>query len=255
MDAGPQGGLVNVKGQLSAVILPQKPPILFIGIMDGVNSSGIDAHAQRGVPISGIAAGHSEIAPKRTVYIGELGVWGDRSPFRNIGQRHLDAEVCTGHGTERLDRDAVRAAGKLVIFKTSVNAVAKHQMVIKNSPGHAARAVKAGRAEAIPLHSIDLDAALCIEEGPEQDAAQRTAVFHRGAQICNERLQHGVDAVGSGTAGNNAFHFKRGQTGQLRCNTLGKLQAVQGVLAAVAPRSAGIVHLRPQDDRILHAVG
>ena len=67
-------------------------------------------------------------------------------------------------------------------------------MVIKNSPGHAARAVKAGRAEAIPLHSIDLDASLCIEEGPEQDAAQRTAVFHRGAQIRNERLQHGVDA-------------------------------------------------------------
>ena len=182
-------------------------------------------------------------------------MWGDRSPFRNIGQRHLDAEVCTGHGTERLDRDAVRAAGKLVIFQTGINAVAAHQMVIKNSPGHAARAVKAGRAEAIPLHSIDLDASLCIEEGPEQDAAQRTAVFHRGAQICNERLQHGVDAVGSGTAGNNAFHFKRGQTGQLRCNTLGQLQAVQGVLAAVAPRPAGIVHLRPQDDRILHAVG
>ena len=68
-------------------------------------------------------------------------------------------------------------------------------------------------------------------------------------------VQHGVDAVGAGTAGNKAFHFQRGQTGQLRCNTLGQLQAVQGVLAAVAPRPAGIVHLRPQDDRILHAVG
>ena len=74
VDVGPQGGLVNVKGQLPAVILPQQPPILFISIMDGVNSSGIDTYAQRGVPVGGIAAGHSEIAPKRTVYIGELGV-------------------------------------------------------------------------------------------------------------------------------------------------------------------------------------
>ena len=142
-----------------------------------------------------------------------------------------------------------------MILQTGINAVAAHQMVIKNSPGHAARAVKAGRAEAVTLHSIDLYAALCIDKGPEQDAAQCTAVFHRRAQICNEGLQHGVDAIGAGTAGNKAFHFQRGQPGQLRCNALGQFQAVQGILAAMAPRAAGIVHLCPQDDRILHAVG
>lgn len=140
------------------------------------------------MPVGGVAAGYSEKAPERAVYAGKLGMRGDRGPLRHIGQRHLDAEVCAGHGAERLDRDAVRAAGKLVIFQTGVNAVSAHQMVIKNSPGHTARAVKAGRAETITLHGIDLHAALCIEEGPEQDAAQCTAVLHRRAQVCNEGL-------------------------------------------------------------------
>lgn len=142
-----------------------------------------------------------------------------------------------------------------MIFKTSVNAVAAHQMVIKNSPGHAARAVKAGRTEAVTLHSIDLDAALCVDKRPEQDAAQRTAVFHRSAQICNERLQHGVDAVGAGAAGNKTLHFQRGQPGQLGSNAFGQTQTVKGVLAAMAPRPATVIHLRPQDNGIFHAVG
>ena len=140
------------------------------------------------MPVGGVAAGNLEAAPQRAIHAGELRVRGNGSPFRNIGQWDLNAEVRTGHGAKRLDRDGVPVAGKLVIFQSGEDAVAAHKVVIKNSPGHASGAVKAGRTEAVALHHVNLNAALCIEKRAEQHTAQCAAVLDRDPKPRNERL-------------------------------------------------------------------
>lgn len=177
---------------------------------------------------------------------------GQCSPLDNVGQRNFNADVSACHGTERLDCDGVFFAGKLVVFQPGVDTSAPHQMIVKNSPGHTSGAVKAGGAEAISLHHIDLDVALRGEIGPEQHSAQSTAVFHGNAQVGNKGLEQLVDAVCPGTAGNKTFHFQRGQPGQFSGNALGQAQTVQRVFSAVTPWAAGIVHLCPEGDGTLH---
>ena len=204
------------------------------------------------MPVSGVALGSLEIAPQRPAHAGELRMRGQCSPLRNVGQRNFDTDVSACHGTERLDGDGIFPAGKLVVFQPGVDAATPYKMIVKNSPGHTSGAIKAGGTEAIPLHHINLDAALRVEIGPEQYPTKGTAVLHGNAQVCNKGFEQRIDAVRPGTAGDKAFHFQCGQPGQLGGNALRQAQTVQRVFAAVTPWAAGIVHLCPEGDGTLH---
>ena len=220
--------------------------------MDGIHGGGVNAGAQRAVPVIAVGKGNAEVGEQRPLHLNAH-LRRNVGPLRNIGQRDLLPQAGRAGTGKRLVLDGLHPGGVFVPLQAGVDRVFAFELLGEDRPGHAAGGVKGGGEKAVPLHHIHqqpITGNIGLEHCPAQCAGNLGVV----GQLVQKRRQLLCQIVRPRRAGQADLQLHRDQPGELPRHAGCDMQAVQVVFGR-APGAARLVHLGPQGKGVFHLAG